>query len=342
MIRGIGWVIVPTVAGCRAPLHHFEFVRPEMGTGFRIVLYAPDAATAERAQAAAFARIEDLNHILSDYDPKSELSRLSQRTLDGPMTRPAPVSDDLWRMLERSVEASRLSSGAFDITIGPCVKLWRRSRDLGELPTAQRVAEARESVGYRFVQLVPGERAVQLTHARMRLDVGGIAKGYAAGEALAVLKKAGISRALVGAAGDIAVGDPPPGREGWVVTVSSLRPELFSAQHVRLRNVGISTSGDTERFVEIDGRRYSHIIDPTACLGLTRRSSVSVLAPDATTADWMATAISILGPQRGLELVERTPGAAARIVIVDENQNASAFESRRFKAFVLNRSTPQW
>src|SRR2546423_3289634 len=136
-------------SGCQS-LHRYAFVKPEMGTGFQIVLYAPNELIANRAASAAWARIEQLNDILSDYDPNSELSRLSQRTLNGPMPGPVHVSDDLWRVLEKSVEASKLSGGAFDVTIGPLVHLWRRSRSQHVLPTTQRLDEARPSVGCQF------------------------------------------------------------------------------------------------------------------------------------------------------------------------------------------------
>src|SRR5438132_14349247 len=118
-----------------------------MGTGFRILIYAASPERANPAAEAAYARIDQLNATLSDYDPQSELIQLSLRTQDGPMHEPVHVSDDLWNMLIASVDAGRRSDGAFDVTIGPCVRLWRRSRDLHELPTPERLAEARESVG---------------------------------------------------------------------------------------------------------------------------------------------------------------------------------------------------
>jgi len=349
-----------------APLQKFEYVRPKMGTGFRIVLYASDKKTADAAADAAFARIDQLNAILSDYDPKSELSKLSQRTLNGPMTEPVKVSDDLWRVLEQSQKAAQRSDGAFDITVGPFVKLWRRSRDMGELPTPERLADARKSVGYRFMKLDPQAHTVQLLAPRMRLDVGGIGKGFASGEALAVLKKLGIIRAAVGAAGDLSVGDAPPGKTGWRVAIQSLpvnvaatqpasgptsEPSVtgeaavapdespaspdFGGAYVRLSNYGASTSSDTERFTIIDGQRYSHIIDPATGLGMSHRVGVTVIAPDDTTADWMALAVCLMGPEKGMALVESTPGAAARMVSLDDGRVA-VYESKRFREFMVS------
>ena len=337
-----------------ASLERFEFVQPKMGTVFRIVFYAPDKAAADAAAAAAFKRVDDLNAALSDYDPNSELSRLSQQTNDGPMTRPAAVGDDLWRVLDAGYQAAETSGGAFDVTVGPFTRLWRRSKELRELPAPERVEAARQSFGYRNLRLDPKAHTVQLLAPRMRLDVGGIAKGYTAEQAMAVLRQHGITRAMVGAAGDIAVGDPPPGRDAWRVGVQSLQKPDEVAGYVSLHNCGISTSGDTYRVVEIDGKRYSHIVDPRTGLGLTQRIGVTVVAPDATTSDWSSTAVSILGPEKGLAMIERIPGAAVRIVVPNDDggragggagpggnpaskpsattQKSTILESARFKA----------
>ena len=149
----------------------------------------------------------------------------------------------------------------------------------------------------------------------MKLDVGGIAKGYASQAAIDVLRAQGITRALVAGAGDIVVGDPPPGAEGWTIGIAGLNPAVTEPEtYVLLKNAAVSTSGDAERFVEIDGQRYSHIINPVTGLGVVDRASVTVVAPDGATADALETSVYILGPERGLKLVEETPGAAALYV----------------------------
>ena len=325
-----------------AELQRFEYVAPKMGTVFRIVFYAPDKAAADRAANAAWARVDQLNATLSDYDPNSELGKLGQRTLDGPMPAPVPVSDDVYRMVELSIDAAKQSDGTFDITVGPLTQLFRRSRRLEMLPTPERIAEAKKSVGYQYLKLDPGHHAVQLLARKMRLDVGGIAKGYTSVTILKLLReKFGITRALCGAAGDIAVGDPPPGKKNWIVALEQLDAnEKSRGAYVQLHNYGVSTSGDTERFVIIDGVRYSHIIDPRTGYGLTNRINVSAIAPDDTIADWLAAAVCILGPEKGLALIERTPGAAARITKI-EGAEIKVWESQRFKNFAAPRSETQ-
>lgn len=314
----------------------FEFVRDKMGGPFRVVLYAADARAAGRAADAMYARVDQLNLVLSDYDADSEISRLSRATRDGPMAQPVAVSEDLWKVLERGRAIAEQTGGAFDVTVGPYMRLWRRARELHELPTPGRLEKTRPSVGYRHVRLDPKRRTVQLLAPRMRLDVGGLALGYIADQAVSAARAAGAPAALVDAGGEVSAGDPPPGKEYWTVGIQSLKsPEETTGQYVRLRNACVTSSGDTRRFIEIGGRRYSHILDPQTGLGLTRRIGATVVAPDGMTADALDTAVCVLGPQEGLELVERTPGAAARITTLDGDR-VTVYESKRFRQFLVD------
>ncbi|HEV7401409.1 MAG TPA: FAD:protein FMN transferase [Chthoniobacteraceae bacterium] len=299
-------------AGARADDQRFVFEKAEMAVPFRITLYAPDADAARLAAEAAFRRVETLNSILSDYDPDSELSRLGQSSGQGKTVK---VSTPLWRVIERSQIIAEQSAGAFDVTVGPLVNLWRRMRRQAELPTPELLAEMRGRVGWRNLRLLPETQSVELLKPDMRLDVGGIAKGFAADEAIAVLKSRGLPRALVAASGDIVAGDPPPGEPGWKVAIEGLAVgDPPAAQEViLLANRGVSTSGDAYQFVEIGGVRYSHIIDPRTGIGLTGRSLVTVVAPDGLTADGLDTAIDILGNERGLELLAKWPGTSVRM-----------------------------
>ena len=166
----------------------------------------------------------------------------------------------------------------------------------------------------------------------MKLDVGGIAKGYAAQVAIDTLKKAGFGRALVAAAGDIAVGEAPPGKKGWTIAIAPLERDKPSKAlpSLILANAAVSTAGDAERFVIIDGHRYSHIINPKTGQAVEDRASVTVIAPDGGTADALETTVYILGPERGLKLVDETPGAAA-IYVRLTREGIKTFESSRFK-----------
>ncbi len=299
----------------RGELTRFEFTHVHMGTEFKIVLYAPDADLALRASNAAFDRIATLDAIMSDYRSGSELMRLCQHA-GGP---PMHVSDDLFRVMWQAQELAHRSGGAFDITVGPVVRLWRQARARHQLPDPERRAEALKLVGYQNLRLNQRGKTAQLMKAGMLLDLGGIAKGYAADEAIAVLKAHGIASALVAGAGDIAVGAPPPGREGWVIGIEPLDPQEKTADRFFLLHDGaVSTSGDSGQHLEIAGVRYSHIVNPKTGIGLTGHSSVTVVAPNGITSDSLATAMSVLGPKQGLDLVKSYPGAGALFVLETE------------------------
>jgi thiamine biosynthesis lipoprotein len=295
-----------------ADMQRFAYEKAEMGVPFRVTLYAADEATARAAADAAFARIAQLNAVLSDYDPDSELSRLSRTS---GQAKAVPVSRDLWRVLERAQALAEKTEGAFDVTCGPLVNVWRRARRKGELPSEALLAEMRVRVGYRNVRFDPAAQAVELLVPEMRLDCGAIAKGYAVDEALAVLKSRGIGSALVAGSGDMAASGAPPGTEGWRIEVSALEAAGAPAPEVVfLKDSAIATSGDAFQYVEIAGRRYSHIVDPRTGVGLTDHSLVTVLARDCFTADSLATVVSVLGPGRGVRFIEETSGVTARIV----------------------------
>jgi thiamine biosynthesis lipoprotein len=265
---------------------------------------------------------------MSDYDATSELSRLSQAS---PTAAPVKLSEDLGTVLAASQNLSRRSGGAFDVTVGPLTQLWRRARRQKEFPAEDRLREALAAVGYQQLRLNEEERTAELLKPGMRLDLGGIAKGFAGDEALKVMARFGVTRALVNGGGGLSLGESPPGEKGWKVGVAPLEAEAEPSRVLLLANSGIATSGDAWQYVEINGVRYSHIVDPRTGLGLTTRSSVTVVARSGALADGLATAASVLGPEKGLKLIDETPGAAALFVWL-ENDQLKTSESSRFRA----------
>jgi len=259
-----------------------------MGVDARLVVYAKDQTTAETACVAAFSRIADLDSIMSDYRKDSELMRLCDKS-GGP---PVKVSKDLFVVLKRAQEVSRLSKGAFDVTVGPLVGLWRKARKTAELPDPQAIEQARKLVGWKKVVLNSRTRTVKLMVQGMRLDLGGIAKGYAGDQAQIELKKHGITRALVEMGGDIVVSDPPPGTKGWKVRVPNAGKGK-EAMDLQFTNCGVSSSGDTEQFVVIGGIQYSHVVDPRTGQALTQRVQATVIARDGLTSDPLSTALTV-------------------------------------------------
>jgi len=305
-VRCITLLLAAALTGCSSPLQRFEFTRLCMGVQTRIVLFAPEKEPAEAAAAQAFERLDQLDAIMSDYRRGSELNRLSDAAGAGPV----PVSPELCEVLSAAQEVSLASGGAFDVTVGPAVALWRQSRRTGALPDEESLARARALIGWERLSVKSRERTASLKTPGMRLDLGGIAKGYAAERAVQSLKGRGVDRCLVSLAGDVFAGDPPPHERGWRVEV---RGEQGSGPEgvLLVANEAVSTSGDTEQFVEIGGNRYSHILDPRTGLGIGARRSVTVVAPRGDWTDALATAACVLAPGSLPALLAQFPGSAA-------------------------------
>lgn len=323
------WLLLLAVDYGRAVepgLSRFAFSEPHMGTRFKIILYAPEESAAKKAAQMAFERIKALDGCLSDYRDSSELMRLCKKAGSGPVH----VSDDLFFVLSQGQEVSRRSHGAFDMTVGPLTRLWRRARRSRQLPDPEELVKARALVGYERMHLDPKAQTVKLDTPGMLLDLGGIAKGYAADAALEVLKQQGITRALVAAGGDIAMSGPPPGADGWSIGIAPLEdPESQPQRYLRLHDAAVSTSGDAEQHLEINGKRYSHIVDPRTGMGLVGRASVTVVARHGIISDPWTKVPSVLGPKEGLEIIDATDGVAA-LIIRQTDKGMETFASARF------------
>ncbi len=269
-------------------LERYEFSAEKMGVPVHIILFAESEGKAETVATAIWQKFDELNSKLSDYDPESEIIQVCRKSTEtGDYVQ---ISDDLRLALTESRRYCELTNGAFDATVSPIVKLWRRSRYFHEVPPKKTLESAKNRVGLNVWTI--DERGVK-TNKDVRFDVGGIAKGIAMDEALKIACELGVRSILVDASGDLRLGDAPPNAAGWRVGVSSLTDE--PAVYCVLSNVGICTSGDANRYVKIDGVRYSHIIDPRTFTPLTRRCVATVLAPTATTADALASSLCILG-----------------------------------------------
>lgn len=266
-----------------------------MGVQIRLVMYAADAAQAETGARAAFERVAELDSILSDYRVDSELNQLAKDAVG----TPKKLSDPLWTVLERAQDVARRSSGAFDVTCGPVVRLWREARKMKTLPSASALAAALSRSGWEKMTLDPAARTATLAQPNMQLDLGGIAKGFAGDEAIRVLREKGIDRALFEGGGDLVASKSPPGLPGWKVVIRGLPGRSFW-----LANGAMSTSGDAEQFVEIGGKRYSHIVDPRTGVGLTNRKQATVFAKDGLTSDSLSTTLCVMPENKGLQLAD--------------------------------------
>ena len=279
----------------------FEFNRVRMGTRVRMLIHAEGADQAETAASAAFDRITALEAILSDYNPASEV-RQFEPTIAGASVK---ASSELIRIMIRANELSAMTGGAFDVTCGPLTRLWRAAFMSGEPPSQIHIEEAAGRVGWTFVSVDEGNEALTFEWSGMELDFGAIGKGLAADMALAVIAQRGCPRSLVDVGGDLAIGLPPPGAQGWVVGIALDAGDV--EQQIEVSECGLATSGNAEQYLEHDGVRYSHILDPRTGSALTHSYAVAIQASDATAADAIASAMSVLGPVIGAQLIETWP-----------------------------------
>lgn len=304
--RWIGGVLVLTLGTGIAEERRFSFEQPLMGTRFAIICHGTDEAAAEMAAGEAFGEGAKINAVASDYLPDSELMRLPA---GGPAVELSPLLADL---VAASLDTAERSGGAFDPTLGPLSRLWRESRRTGVLPAAGQVEAAQAVCGWRELEFDRATRRLRLKKPGMQLDLGGIAKGFAADRMFEVMKKRGFESTCIAAGGDLRLGDPPPGKAGWRVGLKTFDPET-PEEVVELAHCAVSTSGDLHQFVEIGGKRYSHVLDPKTGLGLTARIAVSVIAPTATLSDALATAACVAGEAEAEKLALRC--GATRVIV---------------------------
>ncbi len=326
------YLLILLLAAPSENLERYSRSEPHLGSTVSVTLYASSATEAEAGLLAAFAEVERLNGILSDYEPESELSRLSAAS---PTAEPVELSRELATVLRAAEGFSEKSEGAFDVTIGPLSTLWRRARRRREMPEAEALRTARAAVGHHHVKLceVEGRTLATLDVPGMRLDLGGIAKGYIADEVLRLLAARGLPRAMVNAGGDMALGDAPPNEKGWLIGIAPLEADAPPGTWIAAGKCGVATSGDAFQFVELEGVRYSHILDPKTGLGVVARSSVTVIAPRGIDADALASAVSVLGPEKGMALVEQSAGVEA-LIVYPHGDRILTKQSRGFSKFI--------
>lgn len=288
-ILGIGlWISAcQAVPDAMPQLERHRFDHAAMGTSWSIVLYARDADRAGRAAQAAFAVVDEIDRVASDYDPQSELALLVGHE---PSTESSScsVSPLLCELLVEACAYAAQTNGAFDPTMGSLTRVWRRARRQAALPTAERITTALAAVGFEDLRVDPTLHRVSLNRAGMRLDLGGVAKGQALDRALAALRREGIDVALIEGGGDLRAGAAPPGTAGWIVALEN------SPLRVMLVEAGMATSGATYRGFEIDGVGYSHLIDPRSGLAMTGARSATVIATCAAEADAFASAACVV------------------------------------------------
>jgi FAD:protein FMN transferase len=278
-----------------------------MGTAIRVELWAEDTAAGEAAIDAVMEEMRRIDREMSPFKPESELSRINREAAD----HPVPISAEMFDILSRSIGFSKLSGGAFDITFSSVGFMYDYRRHIK--PTDAEIAKALPGINYRHILLDAEHRTVKFARHGVRIDLGGIGKGYAVDNCIALLRKRGITHALVTAGGDSRVLGDREGRP-WMVGIRDPRRKDNVVAVIPLINSAISTSGDYERYFIANGVRYHHIINPKTGKSATGVHSVSVIGPDATTTDGLTKPVFILGPKKGLKLIESIPGVDAVVI----------------------------
>ncbi len=291
--------------------------RVVMGTLARVVAIAPDEAAARAAIAAACAEQDRIEALMSYHQNDSELARLNREAAGGPVR----VSGAIFAVLEQAQHFSALSDGAFDVTVGPLMDLWRAAGEANQPPTEAELAAARGRTGWRHIVLDPNASTVHFKVQGMKVDLGGIAKGYAVDRSVEVMKRHGAIGGMVDLGGNIrCFGLAPHGQARWYVAVQdpNVGPDDLQAGRapvvLRIGDGSVSTSGHYRRFVTVAGRKQSHIVDPNSGYDNEALASVTVIAPDATSADALSTAVSVLGRAKGLQLIEKLPNMEAILI----------------------------
>lgn len=289
----------------------FSESRPAMGTTFDIHLYAADRARADALFEAAFEEIERVEAVFSNYRPTSELARINREAAASPVV----TDPEVFELLARAFAFSRMSGGAFDMTVGKLMKSWGFFRGAGRYPSGAELRRALGGTGWRRVRLDAASRTVRFTSPGVELDPGGIGKGYALDCAAKVLRGAGVRGALLssGSSSVYALG-APPGRAGWPVRVPDPVDRSRVLSTVVLKDQSLSTSGNYEKFFRLGGRTYAHVMNPRTGRPVEGVLQTTVVARDATDSDALSTAVFVLGPARAAALLRNFKGAAALVV----------------------------
>jgi len=310
-------------------IEKYTFSQACMGTMFKIVAYSPYSySNTATIIEQAYDLAEEMNNIFSDYMADSEVGKFNQCEPN----KPHRASPHLIGLLKSSKEISFRTQGKFDPTCGSLSRLWRLSRRTNKLPSPKELETAKAACGFSNLKIEHGSALITKLNPDTRLDFGAIAKGYAADKMLELLKNKGLSSSSISAGGDIVLGDPPPGKDGWRVKIIPYRNKNLKPTIIKISNAAVSTSGNTEQSITIKGQRYSHILNPISGLGLIHENAATVIAPSGTYSDPLATALCIMG-KGAIKIINESPHTEA-ILFLKKNQITKQIPSAEFSKFV--------
>jgi FAD:protein FMN transferase len=299
-----------------------KYSRVLMGTVVDITIIGDDEAQLNSAAEAAFAEIKRLEGLMSHYKEGSDVGKINAAAGKDAV----PVSNETFEVIEAALEISRLSNGAFDVTMGALGKVWHFTKDDGQVlmpPSKEKVKTILKLVDYRKIILDTKSRAVKLAKEGMKINLGGVAKGYITGRAAEVLKKKGVKKGIIHAGGDMVVfneSDDSP----HIIGIQDPRNKDNTIGTIKISNAAIASSGDYERFFIKDRKRYHHIMDPSTGFPADKSMAVTIAAKNPTFADALSTAVFILGPIDGMKLIEKLPDVEGLIISADGTKIVSS------------------
>ncbi|MBM4053671.1 MAG: FMN-binding protein [Planctomycetes bacterium] len=293
-----------------------------MGTFAEVSVYSDDVKKAEEAIDAALNEMERMDAMLSNYKKDSELSRVNK----GATKSPVPCTDEFLEFLEQSLFFSELSDGAFDITVSPIVSLWGFFDENGHIPPEEEINRLLPAVSYKNIEIKRNGNnkeaagTVFYKNISTQIDPGAIGKGYAVDKALNIIKNHDVDNACINLGGNVYALGNPAGKNAWKIGVQHPRDKNEILGYLELRDEATATSGDYERFFEINGIRYSHIIDPRTGNPVKGTIAVTIIAPSGTDVDALSTSVFVLGPEKGFGVIREVPGAEAFIACEKEGK----------------------
>ena len=286
-----------------------------MGNAFTFSVVAEDKVWADHCLDAAIKEVQRIEKLLTTFNDTSQANKINANA----GIEPVMVDIEVFEIIKRSIRISQLTQGAFDITYGSIDKrLWNFDRTMTSLPDKETARRMVRLINYQNIILNDEQRTVFLKHEGMRIGFGGIGKGYAADQAKQVLLNLGVTSGVVNAAGDLTVWGNQPDGKPWTVGIADPNTKIpFS--YITLNNMSVATSGDYEKFVTINGIRYSHTIDPKTGLPVHGIKSVTIISPYAELSDAMATPVTVMGSKAGLDMINQMKNIAC-IIVDDDDQ----------------------
>jgi len=304
-----------------------------MGSRFEITAVSGSQTLSQEAVTASIEEIHRIEHLISEYDPTSQVSEINRKAGIAPVM----VDYELYSLIERCIKVSVLTDGAFDISWAGASKIWRFDEEMTALPSSEEIKNMTGIVGYSNIILNRQDTSVFLKLPGMKIGFGAIGKGYAANKATAVMKSMHISGGIVIAGGDLVTFGKPLNGEHWTIGIANPENPREALAWLKVDETAVVTSGNYEKFVMIDGVRYTHIINPKTCLPASGMKSVTIFCPDAELADALSTAIFVMGTEEGLKLINQLK--AIECLIIDDANTMHTSDGLKLQFYKQNTDT---